>query len=304
MKDASVPAEENAPRICDYEGSSYRLDFWGQASRDYEDLAERLAIRRMLPPRGDRLVEIGAGFGRLADLYAGYRTVILLDYARSMLLEARARLGGGYRYVCADLYRLPFATAAIDTVSMVRVLHHVENPPSALSGIARALRPGGSLLLEFANKRNAKAIARYAFNRRSPNPFDYPPIEFAPLHWDFHPLYVERALAESGLALRDRRAVSHFRLSALKRALPPRALAAIDDAVGGPFGGLALAPSMFVRAIRLAGPPPSAGLWKCPACGFEPLPEGDGGIDCTGCGRHWPAEDGVLMLRPDTGIAS
>nr|HID13463.1 hypothetical protein [Anaerolineae bacterium] len=54
--------------ICDYEGSAYRTEFWGQG-REYEDAVERIALQRLLPPSGRRIIEIGAGFGRLADLY-------------------------------------------------------------------------------------------------------------------------------------------------------------------------------------------------------------------------------------------
>ena len=75
--------------ICDYEGTSYRAEFWDGHGREYEDLAERSALRRLLPPRGRRLLEVGAGFGRLADLYSGYDQIILLDYARSGLREAQ-----------------------------------------------------------------------------------------------------------------------------------------------------------------------------------------------------------------------
>ena len=63
-----------APRICDYEGSDYRERFWEQADRGYEDAAERLAIRRLLPANGRRLAEIGAGFGRLVDEYRLFLT--------------------------------------------------------------------------------------------------------------------------------------------------------------------------------------------------------------------------------------
>ena len=79
--------------ICDYEGSTYRTDFWEGRGREYEDLAERIALGRLLPPDGARLVEIGAGFGRLVDLYDGYQEVVLLDYSKSMLRQAQERLG-------------------------------------------------------------------------------------------------------------------------------------------------------------------------------------------------------------------
>jgi len=78
------------PEICDYEGSEYATAFWGP-SREYEDAVDRRALGRLLPPVGARLVEIGAGFGRLARLYAGYEEVFLVDYSRSLLLQAAIR---------------------------------------------------------------------------------------------------------------------------------------------------------------------------------------------------------------------
>jgi len=103
--------------ICDYEGSSYRTDFWEGQGREYEDLAERIALRKLLPAAGARLMEIGAGFGRLVDLYDGYRQVVLLDYSKSMLRQAQERLGRGgkYIYVAADLYAMPFVDSLFDT---------------------------------------------------------------------------------------------------------------------------------------------------------------------------------------------
>ena len=64
--------------VMDYEGSQYRADFWVGQGRAYEDAAERLALQRLMPAHGVRLAEIGAGFGRLADLYREYEQVILL----------------------------------------------------------------------------------------------------------------------------------------------------------------------------------------------------------------------------------
>jgi SAM-dependent methyltransferase len=147
--------------ICDYEGSPWRTAFW--PGREYEDRAERLALAHLLPPRGKRLIEIGAGFGRLADLYRGYERVVLLDYARSMLEEARARLGGDPRFVfaAADLYNLPLAESAADTAVTVRVLHHVADIPRAFAEIARIVRPRGAYITDFANKRHLKAIIRH-----------------------------------------------------------------------------------------------------------------------------------------------
>ncbi len=100
------------PRVIDYEGSTYSTEFWTPA-REYEDRAERIAIRAMLPPKGKRLIDIGAGAGRLGDLYLGYDEVILMDYARSTVIEARDRWQHDprFKFVAADLYQLPFIDA-------------------------------------------------------------------------------------------------------------------------------------------------------------------------------------------------
>ncbi|MEO8082249.1 MAG: methyltransferase domain-containing protein [Ardenticatenales bacterium] len=291
----SLPAATE-PRICDYEGSPYRKAFWETVDRRYEDAAERLALRDLLPASGERLVEIGAGFGRLVDEYRGYRQIILVDYARSMLEDAQQRIGPGVTYVCADLYRLPFATGALDAAVQIRVLHHVEAVPDAIREAARILAPGGSFILEFANKRNVKAIARWLVRRSAASPFDRRPLEFIPLNWNFHPAYVEDALVDAGLNIRQRRAVSLFRFPLAKRLASAAWLARADHAIGGLLGGLAPAPSQFVRATQWTGRR-SAALWRCPACGHEPLIAAADAVPCPECGRRWPIEGGIHMFR-------
>lgn len=285
------------PRVIDYEGSPYRRVFWEDADRRFEDAAERRALQPILPPVGRRIVEIGAGFGRLADLYEGYDQIVLLDYAQSMLEDARERLGDRCIYVCADLYRLPFATASLDTVTQIRVLHHVEDVPAAFAEVSRILSAGGSYVLEFANKRNLKALLRHAAGRQDEDPFDERPWEFVELNWNFHPRYVERALSEAGLELRERRGLSHFRHPTLKQRVSPDALARVDALIGKPLARAALGPSQLVRAAKLTGGPFQPLLWRCPDCGHEPLePEADH-VPCPACGRSWKIENGIHIFR-------
>lgn len=305
------PANDPTRRICDYEGSGYREEFWENADRGYEDRAERLAIRRLLPASGKRIVEIGAGFGRLADEYRGYDEVVLLDYAHSMIRDAHARLGAAsteagtaprFRFVCADLYRLPFANDALDTVVQIRVLHHVEQVEAAFEEVARILRGGGAYVLEFANKRNLKSMLRYALRRQAENPFGRDPYEFIELNWNFHPAYVTERLRRAALEPRERRAVSHFRAGALKQRLSADTLARLDDRIGGPLAGLALAPSQFLQSLHVKGGPLAPHLWRCPRCGHEPLiAEGDA-LPCPSCHARWPIVDGVHVFREEAAL--
>src|SRR4030042_40285 len=105
------------PPICDYEGSDYQASFWDQGGRAYEDRVEAVALKRLLPESGAWLLEVGAGAGRNTPRYAGFKRVILLDFSRSQLERAQARLGQSSRwvFVAADVYRLPFIEGVFDT---------------------------------------------------------------------------------------------------------------------------------------------------------------------------------------------
>jgi SAM-dependent methyltransferase len=287
----------NVP-ICDYEGSAWKTAFWH--GREYEDRAERIALAHLLPRRGTRLVEIGAGFGRLADFYRGYERVVLFDYARSMLADARVRLGDDPRFifVAGDLYHLPFAPNAFDTTVTVRVLHHVADIPRAFAEIARVVRPQGTYVLEFANKRHLKAIARFLL-RRGVNPFTHEPYEFVKLNFDFHPSYIRQNLQRVEFVPGATRGVSILRAGILKRAIPAPLLAALDGALQVPTAPLALAPSMFIRAVseKKDAPVLNPALWRCLKCDSVELDDTREGLYCRACGTLWPLVEGIYDCR-------
>lgn len=302
----SNPVETRATRdtarpICDYEGSDYRTAFWEGRGRDYEDRVERHALAQLLPPRGRRLLDVGAGFGRLARAYDGYDQVVLFDYSRSQLEYARSQLGDGrFIYVAGDIYSLPLATAAFDTTVMVRVLHHLADVPLALSQLRRVTAAGGAFVLEFANKRHLKNILRYALGRGT-NPFDRQPYEFAALHFDFHPRWVAEQLVRAGFRVEQRRSVSLFRSQSLKRILPTPWLVIMDAWLQRATAPLALGPSLFVRARALGGEaverPLDGGLFRCPRCAHEPLARGAERLTCQVCHAEWAIEKGIHILK-------
>ena len=100
----------NTPPVCNYEGSDYQQAFWEQGGRDYEDRAEAIALKKMLPTSGKLMLELGAGAGRNTPRYEGFERVVLLDYSTTQLAQAQQKLGRSdrYIYVAADIYRLPF----------------------------------------------------------------------------------------------------------------------------------------------------------------------------------------------------
>jgi ubiquinone/menaquinone biosynthesis C-methylase UbiE len=229
---------------------AYRDVFW--QGRDYENLADRIAIRALLPQTGDRLIEVGAGFGRLVDEYASYRSVVLFDSSRTLLDAGRERLGADPRleFVHGDAHELPFPDASFDALVCVRVAHHFPDAERVFREFARVLRPGGVLVLEFANKRHLKSVLRYALRRQRWSPFTPEPYEYRPLHFDHSPTEVRRLLRAAGFRVGASRAASLFRIGALKRRVPAGVLAGIERPLQAPLGRLAIGPSVYLRARR------------------------------------------------------
>jgi ubiquinone/menaquinone biosynthesis C-methylase UbiE len=287
------------PQIIDYEGSQYRTDFWEGQGREYEDLAERNAISRLLPGSGGVLMEAGAGFGRLAQLYDGYEKVLLVDYSLSLLQEARHMWGHDDRFtfVAASIYELPFVSGLLDSLVMIRVMHHLQQPGSALAELARIVNGGGVFVVEYANKRNLKAILRYWAGRQSWSPFSPEPYEFVSLNFDFHPAWMLDVLQRSGFAVHKELSVSLFRMQAIKQRVSPDVLARVDAALASPAAALRLSPSMMLRCVKEGYGVDAQGFFRCPACCGVDLREGESVLACEGCGREWPFVDGIYDFR-------
>jgi ubiquinone/menaquinone biosynthesis C-methylase UbiE len=294
------------PAICDYEGSDYQDSFWTQGGRQYEDQVEAIALRRLLPKSGRLLLEVGAGAGRNTPRYAGMQHIVLLDYSRTQLEQARAALGDSprYTYVAADAYRLPFIESLFDVATMIRVLHHMEDAARALRQVSDVLGRGGTFILEFANKRNLKSILRYWMGRQTWNPFSQEPVEFARLNFDFHPAHVRRLLTDLGFRINRTLTVSHFRAGIVKRLLPTRVLTFLDSLLQYSGGLWQLTPSVFMQSrlgtaelgsAELSVEPVS--IFKCPACKHRPLTVQPGALACGNCGRRWGFADGIYDFR-------
>ncbi len=292
------------PPVCDYEGSDYRTRFWQGQGRDYEDRVERIALRRLLPPAGDTLLDIGAGFGRLADEYDGYQRVVLFDYSRSLLREAQEQLGDDPRfiYVAGNWYAMPFVGGLFDTLVQVRTLHHAADAPTLFGELARISRPDGAYVLEFASKRNLKAILRYAARRQAWSPFSPEPVEFVELNYDFHPDWINKQLQWAGFTPGKPLTVSHFRFTPIKRIVPTDWLVSLDGLIQSTGSMWQLTPSVFVRS-RHTGPAETAApdaFFACPTCHtpLDPL-TGDGLLVCSNdaCGHRWRVEDHLYDFK-------
>jgi len=295
----------NLPPVCNYEGSDYQQSFWEQGGREYEDRAEAIALKRMLPKNGELMLELGAGAGRNTARYAGFERIVLLDYSTTQLAQARQRLGRSdrYIYVAADIYRLPFIDRLFDAATMIRALHHMADAPKALSQIRNILQPNAVFILEFANKLNFKSIFRYWLGKQDWDPFTLEPVEFVKLNFDFHPKAIRNWLGELGFSVEKILTVSHFRLGLLKRLIPAKLLAALDG-LFQPTGALwQFTPSVFLKAKvkgesqNIETPLNVIDLFKCPECGRGNLQEKMDHLLCPACQARWAVNDGIYDFR-------
>ncbi|MCB1017639.1 MAG: class I SAM-dependent methyltransferase [Acidimicrobiales bacterium] len=140
-------AEGRSPLV-DYEASAaaYRR---GRELGDEQSARWREVVRAHLPeaPRG-RVVDAGAGTGAFLPMWRALTPgpLVAVEPSPAMRAQAAGR-DAADAVVAGTLAALPLARAAVDVVWVSAVLHHVPDRAAALAEVARALRPGGRLLV-------------------------------------------------------------------------------------------------------------------------------------------------------------
>jgi ubiquinone/menaquinone biosynthesis C-methylase UbiE len=291
------------PPICDYEGSDYQTSFWDEGGRIYEDQVEAVALRRLLPSAGKNLLEIGAGAGRNTPRYHGFERIFLLDYSLSQMQQAQSKLGRDSKYIFAagDVYRLPFVNGLFNCATMIRVIHHLTEPSTALAQIRRVMAKNGIFILEYANKMNLKAILRYIFGAQDWNPFTREPVEFIPLNFNFHPKDVRTLLKAANFNLERQLTVSHFRINFIKKIVPIKLLVWMDSLFQFTGKWWQLTPSVFTKSTSSGSIPyPEAiqdAFFQCPKCKHVLSSNDESKLVCNHCGAIWPIVDGIYDFR-------
>ncbi|WP_306087151.1 ArsR/SmtB family transcription factor [Qipengyuania flava] len=146
---------------------------WDELRRMHSsDEAVEAALGRALEARPlGRLLDIGTGTGRMAELFAERaERIVALDKSLAMLRVARAKLqhlpAERVELVQGDFGSLPFAADSFDTVLFHQVLHFAQAPATVLAEAARVTRPDGRVaIVDFAAHQREELRDRHAHAR-------------------------------------------------------------------------------------------------------------------------------------------
>jgi len=137
----------------------FSAGYENERDRGYHKLIDELELELVCKYGvGKDVFEAGCGTGLLlreAALVA--RSAVGLDLSRGMLRPARDR---GLKVVQGSLTDVPLPSASFDVVYSMKVLAHVPPIEQAVAELARLVRPGGHLLLEFYNPLSLRYLAK------------------------------------------------------------------------------------------------------------------------------------------------
>ncbi len=104
-----------------------------------------------VPAGSGRVLDIGAGPGRMAIPLSEAHTVTMCDLSLAMLERARPHAGPTLRQCVADATNPPFRPGSFDAILCIDVLPHLTDPVAALAGLRRLLAPGGRVIVDSTN---------------------------------------------------------------------------------------------------------------------------------------------------------
>ena len=96
----------------------------------------------------EAVADIGAGSGYFAHRFARHAgKVYAVDIEPKMIEEAKKGAPPNIEFVLAEPDDPKLPQGSVDTVFFCNVLHHVENRPAYYARLARALKPGGRIVI-------------------------------------------------------------------------------------------------------------------------------------------------------------
>lgn len=280
-----------------YEGVEYK-NFWDSPAKMRLDKLEQAIVRKLMPASGQRIIDIGCGYGRLVGCYLEqFEQVVMLDGSITLLRQAQETIGARVAYIAADASRLPFRPSSFDCVLMIRVFHHISDSQAILSEIQRVISNDGNLVFNYCNKLSARQLLRWVLRLIRENPFTMKPTGIGTRLISHHPAHIEQLLKQHGFIK-----IKYLGAGVLDK-LPDASgrLLSLAEALAPVFGIIKVAPWVNCRATASVEGQIKAGqslddILICPACHQE-LARQVFAYHCRGCKLSFPIENGILDFR-------
>ena len=241
-----------------YENYNY-MTFWD--GRTYENEADEIAISRLfsfirIPHK--KLIDIGSGGGRLADLYADiWEEFVLMDNSQKQISVAKNNIIKSEKAIFSvgTIENISFPESTFDTALCIRTFHYIDDPRHAIEEVYRILKPQGYFILEIPNKIHFKNRFKSLFKGKN-NPYTSEEsiniatnskIKFL----NHNPKTIVKLLKSSNFEIIEILSVSNFRIGFLKNIMPPIVLIKLEKMSQKTLATLWFGPSIYFLARKL-----------------------------------------------------
>lgn len=265
MSDMSQSTPEKAPKVKkkadQYNDPTHNyLEYWD--GRDYENAAERIAIKRLLKGRHfAHAVDVGGGYGRLCLLLEKYADKVTLAEPSQQQLDIAKDFLKDHPEIDRKLTQaddLQFEDGSVDLLTMIRVMHHLPDPTVEFNEINRVLAPKGYAIIEVANYAHARNRLKHLLKGQKipTKPIDIrskqnqrdDEIPFV----NHNPKTIIRQFAHAGLRVEQVLSVSNLRSTTLKKHVPEKVMLTVEKVLQRPLANTYFGPSIFFLVRKVS----------------------------------------------------
>lgn len=233
--------------------------------RVYEDRAEKIALKKLLKKINShgKIIDLGGGFGRLAETYSPFFQECLIVEPSGDLIRTGKEKNRELKNVTFLQDSLPKLSSikdrTFDLALMVRVIHHIKEPEIALKEVERILKDNGFLIIEVANKIHFLAKLRAVFVGNFDFSKDEDPIDRRSLKsvkenkipfFNHHPKKILKILNKLNFETVEILSVSNFRRPVFKKIIPLPVLLLVENLLQKPLAKIFFGPSIFILAQK------------------------------------------------------
>lgn len=312
INDQASPTEQStseasdSPVIRDYNEDDYRRN-WQKRSSDFTHRFERAVIGSLLPVQDGWWVDVGAGYGRILPMYQWPgRKIVLVDYAMNLLeMAVKKNPDPNIHFVAANAYHLPFRDRCFDAALSIHLFAHINAPDRFLGEMARVVRDGSRMVVEYPNKRSFVRVMKDGLRA-----FESSREQFGDLFYGTHPAMFQEMCERAGLRVVNTKGSGYLGRLLERAPFLELPLRVVEFAVMSAPVTRSMAPRNFTQLVKEIGngtgeEPARAesilDILACPICRQPLTAVGDDGLKCA-TGEHEFEKNGrIFDLRYSAG---